>query len=211
MWRTRKAPYRDDAVRGWIGSTWLADSIWSRPLVFDTPMRMKLLVVRPSCQNARSACPELTSWLANNPVSRALGAMMLDMYPKGPLGDGKPMRAAKIRLTYLAAGLMATDTLGNSLRSGKYNCKTFRCRGGARANVVFFASTNLRHVAPRCTRFRLVKWSSQLCLSQLYTYGASASAEPGCYDGPVERTPTGVLLHTKFLDRCHRQICRRKS
>jgi hypothetical protein len=117
------------------------------------------------------------------------GALMLDLYPKGPLGtqsydpetnpsevlgwfDPSPYRAQR------------QSPLGN-----------LWVQGGARERM-FFADRP-RH-SPTLNKIPLVRWSRRFAF-----VNSCHSALPrhlnAAYDGPAGDIPAGVLLHTKFL------------
>ncbi|NVO55960.1 glycosyltransferase family 2 protein [Rhodobacteraceae bacterium B1Z28] len=131
---------------------------------------------------------DLTTWL-DQQGSAGFGALMLDLYPKGPLGtqsydpdtdptevlnwfDAEPYRAQR------------QHPVGN-----------LWVQGGARERL-FFAQ--IRQRSPTLNKIPLVRWSRHYayvnsCHSALPRYLNTA------YDGPGGAAPSGVLLHTKFL------------
>ncbi len=136
----------------------------------------------------RHSLHELTEWL-NRQGRAGFGALMLDLYPKGPLGgqtydpDTDPTKV----LNWFDAGpyrAQRQSPMGN-----------LWVQGGARERV-FFAQTQQR--SPTLNKILLMRWSRR------YAYVNSChSALPrrlnAVYDGPAGDTPSGVLLHTKFL------------
>ncbi|WP_420585566.1 glycosyltransferase family 2 protein [Ruegeria sp.] len=119
----------------------------------------------------------------------AFGALMLDLYPKGPLGtqDYDPETDPTRVLNWFDPGpyrVQRQSPLGN-----------LWVQGGARERV-FFADAPRR--SPTLNKLPLVRWSRR------YAYvNSSHSALPrhlnAAYDGPGGDTPSGILLHTKFL------------
>ncbi len=117
------------------------------------------------------------------------GAMMLDLYPKGPLGtqDYQPDTDPTEILSWFDSGPYRSQRqipLGN-----------LWVQGGARERM-FFADRPRR--SPTLNKIPLVRWSRR------YAFVNSChSALPrhlnATYDGPGGSMPSGVLLHIKFL------------
>lgn len=130
----------------------------------------------------------LTRWLTEKNL-QSFGAIMLDLYPKGPLGDAK----------YLA-GDDPTKTLC------WYDADNYRHRyhpyygnlwiqGGVRDRM-FFASERDR--APTLNKTPLVRWNRR------YAYASSTHQIlprhlHDVFDLEGDSKTSGVLLHTKFL------------
>lgn len=120
---------------------------------------------------------------------RVFGALMLDLYPKGPIGDHDydPGSNPTDLLQWFDAGPYRAERqapLGN-----------LWVQGGVRDRV-FFADRPQR--APTLNKIPLIRWSRK------YAYvNSSHSALPRPlnfgYDGPGGQGPSGALLHTKFL------------
>ena len=140
--------------------------------------------------------------------AEAMGALMLDLYPKGPLGSGtvsaddNPIDA----LPWFDTGPYRT------VRQAPM--QNLWLQGGARERV-FFADNPTR--GPTLNKLPLVKWSRR------YAYANSTHSilPPGLnleWDGPPAISGTdqlsGVLLHTKFLpgvlDRSEEEKARRE-
>lgn len=131
---------------------------------------------------------DLTAWLDQS-GRRAYGALMLDLYPKGALGDQgyDPATDPTDVLNWFDAApyrAQRQSPLGN-----------LWVQGGVRERM-FFKQTRQR--SPTLNKIPLVRWSRH------YAYVNSChSALPrqlnAAYDGPGGETPSGVLLHTKFL------------
>ncbi|MCA0929713.1 glycosyltransferase family 2 protein [Ruegeria profundi] len=119
----------------------------------------------------------------------ALGALMLDLYPKGPLGaqSYKPGTDPTKVLDWFDAGpyrAQRQSPMGN-----------LWVRGGVRERMFF---TGQPRKSPTLNKIPLVRWSRR------YAYvNSTHSALPrhlnAAYDGPGADAPSGVLLHTKFL------------
>ncbi len=131
---------------------------------------------------------DLKAWLDQTGRS-AFGALMLDLYPKGPLGtqDHDPETDPTKTLCWFDAApyrAARQSPMGN-----------LWVQGGARERM-FFAQTRKR--SPTLNKIPLVRWSRHYafvnsCHSALPRYLNTL------YDGPDGDTPSGVLLHTKFL------------
>ncbi|MFC3613506.1 glycosyltransferase family 2 protein [Lutimaribacter marinistellae] len=120
---------------------------------------------------------------------QAFGALMLELYPKGPLGTQD-----------YAAGTDPVEVIdwfdpGPYRAIRQYPMGNLWVQGGARERV-FFADEPRR--SPTLNKIPLVRWHRR------YAYVNSChSALPRrlneFYDGPGGSCPSGVLLHTKFL------------
>lgn len=130
----------------------------------------------------------LAEWL-DRQERKSLGALMLDMYPKGPLRDHS-----------YCAGDNPFDILGwfdggNYMVQRKPDLENLWIQGGARARC-FFADQPRR--APTMSKTPFVKWHRR------YAYVSSThSLLPKwlnhVYDDQGGELTSGILLHTKFL------------
>lgn len=131
---------------------------------------------------------DLTRWLESQ-GRRVFGALMLDLYPKGPLGNqryapGDDPVAVLPWFDPAPYRVQRQQPLGN-----------LWVQGGARERV-FFADYPRR--SPTLNKIPLVRWSRRdayvnschSILPRALNFG---------YDGPGADAPSGVLLHTKFL------------
>ena len=132
--------------------------------------------------------PELTAWL-DRAGRRSFGAVMLDLYPRGRLGE-----------TPYRAGQDPTEIL-HWFDAGNYHYKyqpdlaNLLVRGGVRGRVFFHERPDR---APTLSKVPLVRWNRR------YAYVSSThsvlprrlNAVRGAAAG---NAPTGILLHTKFL------------
>ena len=130
----------------------------------------------------------LTDWLDSSSI-RSFGAMLLDMYPKGPLNDFPYERGQDPLET------ASWFDSGNYTISKNYELYNLWIQGGPRARH-FFAD-NPRH-APALNKIPLVKWDRN------YTYVSSTHEllPRGLnivYDEWGGEKASGCLLHTKFL------------
>lgn len=132
--------------------------------------------------------PDLTAWL-DRTGRRAFGALMLDLYPRGPLGaqSHDPAADPAETLGWFDAGpyrSLRQPPLGN-----------LWVQGGVRERV-FFADAPRR--SPTLNKLPLVRWSRR----HAYVNSAHSILPPRlnmAYDGPGGTAPSGVLLHSKFL------------
>ncbi|MEM8654459.1 MAG: glycosyltransferase family 2 protein [Pseudomonadota bacterium] len=143
----------------------------------------------------------LTAWLDAR-ERRAFGALMLDMYPRGALGEAATIKDPLETLEGFDAGpYRATrqEPLGN-----------LWVQGGPRARM-FFAQ-NMRR-APTLNKLPLVRWNRRYAFVNS-THSALPRRLNFEYDGPRGSAPSGVLLHTKFLpdvlDRADEDLSRRQ-
>ncbi|MFT6459882.1 glycosyltransferase family 2 protein [Pseudophaeobacter arcticus] len=117
------------------------------------------------------------------------GAMMLDLYPRGALGD-QPYAPGQDPLEVL-----------NWFDAGPYRATrqspmgNLWLQGGTRERV-FFAARPER--SPTLNKIPLVKWNRRYAYVNS-THSLLPPALNGLYEGPGGKQPAGVLLHTKFL------------
>lgn len=136
----------------------------------------------------RRGLGDLTRWL-DRAGRRAFGALMLDLFPRGPLG------AQSYR-----AGQDPAEVL-DWFDPGPYRAQRQRplgnlwVQGGTRERV-FFADCPQR--APTLNKLPLVRWAR----SYAYVNSSHALLPPplnALYEGPGGDAPSGLLLHSKFL------------
>lgn len=182
LWQTG-ASYRD-ARYGLDWLTWLqmrhGHGHWTLMVDADE------LLIYPN--HDRKSLHDLTAALGHQGRT-AFGALLLDLYPKGPLGaqDYDPLTDPAEVLTWFDSGpfrVQRQSPLGN-----------LWVQGGVRERM-FFADRK-RH-SPTLNKTPLVHWSRRFayvnsCHSALPRHLNAA------YDGPGSNAPSGVLLHTKFL------------
>ncbi|WP_306455352.1 glycosyltransferase family 2 protein [Jannaschia donghaensis] len=130
----------------------------------------------------------LTDWLdiTDRP---SMGALMLDLYPRGPLGrTGSKTETDPIStIPYFDAG--------NYVMIRQPRLENLWVQGGPRARTFFHADPRR---APTLSKVPLVRWNRR------YAYVSSTHSLLPRGLNHVYRTdgveaPTGVLLHTKFL------------
>ncbi|SEP92597.1 glycosyltransferase family 2 protein [Thalassovita taeanensis] len=182
VWRSTHG-YRD-ARFGLDWSTWLqirhAHGHWCLTVDADE------VLIYP--EHEAHGLPELTAWLDRNGRA-AFGALMLDLYPKGPLGAQS-----------YAAGQDPTEVL-RWFDAGPYRARrqaplgNLWVQGGVRERA-FFADQPER--SPTLNKLPLVKWDRRFVYVNS-THSMLPPALNAAYDGPGGTAPSGVLLHTKFL------------
>ena len=119
----------------------------------------------------------------------AMGALMLDLYPRGPLAETmhRPGDDPTRVLSWFDAGNYVW------LRQPKLS--NLWVQGGPRARA-FFAADARR--APTLSKIPLVRWNRRYA----YVTSTHAALPPRlnlAFDGMAGRHMTGILLHTKFL------------
>lgn len=130
----------------------------------------------------------LTEWLDGGGV-RSFGALMLDMYPKGPIG-AQPY----------VPGQNPVDLLG-WFDGGNYSVqvqtrmRNLWIQGGARARHFFAAEP---HRAPTLNKVPLVKWNRRYVYVNS-THAILPAALNRVFDELGGEKASGILLHTKFL------------
>ncbi|GIT91470.1 hypothetical protein JANAI62_19270 [Jannaschia pagri] len=131
----------------------------------------------------------LTDWLDASQI-RSFGAMLLDMYPKGPIA----------RHTYVEGQnpfeIAAWFDSGNYVIEKNPGLGNLWIQGGVRARK-FFADRPYQ--APALNKIPLVKWTSDY----VYVSSTHALLPRGLnqvYDVDGGEKATGVLLHAKFLN-----------
>ncbi|MEM7642097.1 MAG: glycosyltransferase family 2 protein [Pseudomonadota bacterium] len=130
----------------------------------------------------------LTDWLDTGHV-RSFGAMLLDMYPKGPIG--REVYAEGQDPFEIAAWFDS----GNYLIEKNPRFGNLWIQGGVRARA-FFADRP--KYAPALNKVPLVKWNKHY----VYTSSTHMLLPRGLnltYDPAGGEKTTGVLLHAKFL------------
>ena len=132
--------------------------------------------------------PDLTCWLEGQ-GRLGFGALMLDMYPRGPLGS--PLTEPN------------TDPIKDLCWFDSSPYKAIRqepmrnlwVQGGARERVFF---RDMPGRSPTLNKLPLIKWNRRWAYVNS-THSILPSGLNRLYDGPGGKEPSGVLLHTKFL------------
>ena len=131
----------------------------------------------------------LTDWLENSGI-RSFSAMLLDMYPKGPL-NAQPYREGQDPLE-----IANWFDSGNYVISRNWQYGNLWVQGGPRARHYFRDNP---YSAPALNKIPLVKWDRR------YAYVSSTHmllprGLNHVYDEWGGEKASGILLHTKFLD-----------
>lgn len=147
--------------------------------------------------------PALTDWLDASSI-KSFGAMLLDMYPKGPI-DAQPYREGQDPFE-----IACWFDAGNYSVTRNWEYGNLWIQGGPRARM-FFADNPAR--APALNKTPLVKWQKH------YAYASSTHMllPRGLnliYDEWGGEKASGVLLHAKFLhtfsDKAKEELDRRQ-
>lgn len=133
--------------------------------------------------------PALTDWLDASSI-KSFGAMLLDMYPKGPI-DAQPYRDGQNPFD-----IACWFDAGNYSVTRNWDYGNLWIQGGPRARA-FFADTPDR--SPALNKTPLVNWQKH------YTYASSTHmllprGLNHVYDEWGGEKASGVLLHAKLLD-----------
>ena len=147
--------------------------------------------------------PDLTAHL-DRIGQPGLGAVMLDLYPSGPLGtaDALPEAPLTRRLPWFDAGPWRS--------SRAMPRQNLWLQGGVRDRV-FFADAPRR--APTMNKLPLMRWTGRA----VYVNSTHSILPPRLnliYDGPGDARLSGALLHGKFLPdivaKSHEELGRRQ-
>lgn len=131
----------------------------------------------------------LTEWLDETGV-QSFGAMLLDLYPRGPIG-AQPYRAGDDPLRTLS-----WFDAGNYGMRRQHPLWNLWIQGGVRARR-FFAEDPRR--APTLNKIPLVRWNRRYAYVNS-THQILPRRLNLVYDDAGGERASGVLLHTKFLD-----------
>lgn len=144
-------------------------------------------LIYPDWQDRR--LPALTEWLAAR-QQRSFGAIMLDMYPKGPLSE-QPYASGQDP----AQALPWFDAESyRRTRNPKFQNEWIQ--GGVRDRV-FFQDRPER--APTLNKVPLVHWKRGYAYVTSTHHMLPAKLNH-VFDSQVDGLPSGVLLHSKFLN-----------
>ena len=131
----------------------------------------------------------LTDWLDASSI-KSLSAMLLDMYPKGPIG-AQPYREGQDPFEIAPWFDAGNYTITRNRRNGN-----LWIQGGPRARV-FFADNPDR--APALNKIPLVKWHRDFVYASS-THNLLPRGLNLVYDEWGGEKASGCLLHAKFLD-----------
>ncbi len=145
----------------------------------------------------------LTDWLDASNV-RSFGAMLLDMYPKGPI-DATPYKEGQNPFE-----IAQYFDSGNYVISHNPKYRNLWIQGGVRARVFF---PNAPKKAPALNKIPLVRWNRQY----VYISSTHMLLPRGLnlvYDESGGEKTSGCLLHAKFLhtlsDKTEEELKRRQ-
>ncbi|SFH07669.1 Glycosyl transferase family 2 [Palleronia marisminoris] len=131
----------------------------------------------------------LTDWLDGSDI-RSFGTMLIDMYPKGPVGEA----------TYEAGQnpfeVASWFDSGNYTITRNWECKSLWIQGGPRARV-FFRDDPSR--SPALNKVPLVKWRRGTVFASS-THNVLPRGLNLVFDDLGGEKACGVLLHAKFLN-----------
>ena len=180
LWHT-KASYRD-ARFGLDWTNWLLMKFghghWCLTIDAD-----ELLVY---AHHDRLDLAALTRWLDAN-GQLGFGAMMLELYPNGPIGAGQMPDNPLDLLEYFDAAPY------RAVRQSPM--QNLWLQGGVRERVFF--QDNPRQ-SPTLNKVPLIRWNRRYAYVNS-THSLLPRKLNHLYDGPGGAMPSGVLLHTKFL------------
>lgn len=145
------------------------------------------LLVYPFCDTR--PLQALTDWLDASSI-KAFGAMLLDMYPKGPIEE------AVYRRDDDPLSVASWFDAGNYMISRNGRFGNLWIQGGPRARV-FFRDRPDR--APALNKIPLVKWQRHYAYDSS-THNLLPRGLNRVYDEFGGEKASGVLLHTKFLN-----------
>lgn len=132
--------------------------------------------------------PALTDWLDTMSI-RAFPAMLLDMYPKGPI-DAQPYREGQNPLEIACWFDSGNYTISKNSAYGN-----LWIQGGPRARAMFAEDP---HHAPTLNKIPLVRWHRSYCYLSS-THMLLPKGLNHTYDEWGGEKPSGCLLHAKFL------------
>ncbi len=144
------------------------------------------ILVYPHCDSRTLRM--LTGWLEKQNRD-ALGALMLDMYPKGAF------ETAEYRAGDDPFAVLRWFDAGPFRAARQAPLQNLWVQGGARERA-FFADNPQR--SPTLNKLPLVRWNRRYCYINA-THAILPRRLNAAYDGPGGDVPSGVLLHSKFL------------
>jgi len=131
----------------------------------------------------------LTDWLSASSI-RSFGAMLVDMYPKGPI-NAEPYREGQDPFE-----IASWFDAGNYTISQNKRYSNLWIQGGPRARVFFKDNPAL---APALNKIPLVKWERRFAYVSS-THTILPRGLNRVYDEWGGEKASGCLLHAKFLD-----------
>jgi len=180
LWTTN-APYRE-ARFGLDWSSWLLMRYGAGHWCLTLDADELFMFAHHDTQDLHA----LTTWLETRGRG-SMGALMLDLYPEGPLGaDTTKTDPMKVLCGFDPAPYRA---------SRQAPMRNLWVQGGVRERM-FFADAPER--SPTLNKLPLIKWRPYYAYVNS-THAALPSRLNMGYAGPGGNDPSGVLLHTKFL------------
>lgn len=183
VWSTHASYKRSNFGVDWVN--WLARKYahghWT--LVVDTDE----FFVYPFCDTRPIRA--LTDWLENSSI-RSFSAMLLDMYPKGPIG-AQPYKEGQDPLE-----IASWFDSGNYFMSRNPRFGNLWIQGGPRARLYF---RDKPAKAPALNKTPLVKWDRGYVFFSS-THMLLPRGLNQVYDEWGGEKASGILLHAKFLD-----------
>ncbi len=131
----------------------------------------------------------LTDWL-DDTGARSFSAMLVDMYPKGPIGAQKYCEGQD------PLEIVQWFDSGNYMVSKNEEYQNLWVQGGPRARLFF---PDEPEVAPALNKIPLVRWESKFVFANS-THMLLPRGLNLVYDELGGEKPSGALLHAKFLD-----------
>ncbi|MHA6264337.1 glycosyltransferase family 2 protein [Arenibacterium sp. CAU 1754] len=131
---------------------------------------------------------DLTAWL-DSQNRRFLGALMLDLYPKGPLGtqEMSPGEDPRKILCWFDNGPYRSQR--------QMPMQNLWVQGGARERIFF---TDDPRRSPTLNKLPLMRWNRRFAFVNS-CHSVLPSRFNFAYSGPGRDEPSAVLLHTKFI------------
>ncbi|WP_211331623.1 glycosyltransferase family 2 protein [Pacificibacter maritimus] len=133
--------------------------------------------------------PALTDWLDNSGI-RSFSAMLIDMYPKGPI-DAQPYKEGQDPME-----IAQWFDSGNYMLSTNYEYQNLWIQGGPRARLFF---SDDPYNAPSLNKIPLVRWHKDYA----YMHSTHMLLPRGLnhvYETEGGEKASGVLMHAKFLN-----------
>ncbi|MEM9476782.1 MAG: glycosyltransferase family 2 protein [Pseudomonadota bacterium] len=144
-------------------------------------------LIYPFCDTR--TLPALTDWLSASSI-RSFGAMLVDMYPKGPV-DAQPYREGQDPFE-----IAAWFDSGNYTMEQNPRFHNLWIQGGPRARVFFPEQPAL---GPALNKIPLVRWERRFAYASS-THTMLPRGLNRVYDEWGGEKASGCLLHAKFLD-----------
>ncbi|MEP5759818.1 MAG: glycosyltransferase family 2 protein [Litoreibacter sp.] len=133
---------------------------------------------------------DLTSWLDDQSIGM-MGALMLDLYPKGPVADCKYVRGAD------PVKVLSNFDAGTYRAKRQPLLKNLWVQGGVRERV-FFHDTPKK--SPTLNKIPLIKWRRSYAYVNSTHSALPRRLNAAYIDFDGNSVISGALLHTKFLD-----------